>query len=214
MKLAFGWMAAAVLSISCVASNGQISGTAYSVTFDEANSTPTSVPSDATKLATFNATGFNFSENGGNFDVGTFINSGGGISNLTYYGGVTGSETYGLDDTLFEFTGSAQFTNGQNFTVLHDDGVELFVNGVNLLDDPGSTSADLTPFTFSGQTGTYDFDFLYSNSYCCGADFETTLVTSSTIVSTGATPEPSSIALLGTGMLSLAGMVRRRIGSK
>jgi PEP-CTERM motif len=204
--------AAALVLFTGATASAQISATLWSVPFATANDVPTAgnVPGPgAVEWATFNATGFNFVENGGNFDINTFINSGGGISNLTYLNGVNPNANGSLDNVLIQFTGTALFTNGQSFTVTHDDGVQMYVDGVNLLSDPSSTSATTTPFTYTGTTGDFSFDFIYANSFCCGSDFVTTLVTSTTVV--GTTPEPSSIALLGTGMLTVAGVVRRRM---
>ena len=70
--------------------------------------------------------------------------------------------------------------------------------------------------TFAGPTASFTSDSLSLNlanaGYYVGetAVFDLTSEPSGTGGSTSVTPEPSSIALLGTGLLGVAGMLRRR----
>ena len=133
------------------------------------------------------------------------MNSFGAASGISYMNGY--SATSNLTNTLFEFTGTAYFVNGQTFNVYHDDGVNLYVDGVNVLSQPNTTSPITTPYTYTGATGNHSFDFIYANGPPSQADFQTNLVTATTVA---ATPEPSSFALLGTGVLGALGALRRR----
>jgi hypothetical protein len=126
-----------------------------------------------------------------------------GVSGVSFHNGAAGSNT--LDNTLWEFSGTAFFTNGEVFNVGHDDGAIMYVNGSIVLNQPGPTAFVLTPFTYTGPTGMESFQFLYGETNGAPAVFETNLQ------SGGNTPEPSTFALLGTGLLAAAGAIRRRI---
>jgi hypothetical protein len=142
----------------------------------------------------------------GTYTLGGFLASNpAGESGVTYLNGAASTNT--ADNTLWEFTGTALFTNGEVFDVGHDDGTQMYVNGINVLSDPGPTSFALTPFTYTGPTGTFTFNFLYGELDGAPAVYETNLE------SGGNTPEPSSIVLLGSGLLAAAGAIRRRLAA-
>ncbi len=169
-----------------------INGTAYSVSSTVAGSTPSavtlaSVLAGATEWATFTANGIDFSgDAAGAYNLGGFLNSNGVASSITYMNGASASTN--LDNTLWVFTGTATFTNGESFNVVHDDGVNMYVNGSSVLSVPGATAPITSTFTYSGPTGSYNFEFIYTE--CCGgtADFITTLVPSAP----SSAPEPGT----------------------
>lgn len=190
-----------------------ISGTVWS---NQSADVPTSTAgiAAANKSATFTATSLDFCvsalictpPSSGVYNIGGFLASNGGasgVSGISYLNGFNSGST--LDNTLFEFTGSALFTNGQTYTVAHDDGTIMYVNGVAVLSQPGPTSPNVNTYTYTGPTGTFSFDFLYGETNGAPAVYETNL--SGPL---SATPEPGSIVLLGSGLLSAAGMIRRR----
>jgi hypothetical protein len=198
-KLSLGLVAS--IALTQVAAADYINGRAWSVPASTAVNAPTlgGTPGPgATEWATFTANGIDFSgDAAGAYNLGGFLNSGGVASNITYMNGASASTD--LDNTLWEFTGSAFFTNGETFNVVHDDGINLYVNGAAVLLAGGPTGPVPSTFTYTGPTGLHSFDFIYVE--CCGgtADFATTLVPSGP--ATGSTPEPGAGLLLGVFLL-------------
>jgi hypothetical protein len=170
----------------------------WSVPSATANNVPTigNAPgSGATLWGTLDASSIAFSSTGG-YSPGGFLNSLGAASNIIYQNGATAATS--LTNILFEFKGTASFTNGQSFNVLHDDGVNLYVNNQLVLGAPNITGPITTPYTYTGPTG--NFDFIYANGPASQAEFRTNL--SQTLVDSGVL-EPSALLLLAVGLAGI-----------
>lgn len=204
---------AALVALSGTARAGSISGTMWE---GWSADVPTigGLPSAGSAAATFTTNGLDFCSQvtiatctgaSSAYTINGFLNSNGGsngVSGLTFASGKAGTDT--LDNTLWEFTGTAFFTNGETFQVAHDDGAIMYVNGVAVLTAPGPTPPTISTFTYTGPTGTESFAFLYGETNGAPAVFDTTLGVAPSV------PEPSSIILLGSGLFAAAGVVRRR----
>lgn len=201
-----------LLAIPCLAAFLAVTGAAHASTFNgsvwqNATSYPNSLPATTAGLgapsATFNVDSVNFNSNGSaDYTIGSFLTSEGStVSNKSAsFAGLAGNT---LNNTVFEFTGYTNLVAGQTYSVTHDDGAILYINGVAVINAGAPTSAEVSSFVASA-TGTFSVDLLYAEVNGAPA------VLTSNLVAT--TPEPNSFILLGSGLIGVAGLVRRRMG--
>jgi hypothetical protein len=79
---------------------------------------------------------------GGSPTVNAFLLDGGAFNIVAATpGDLTRQLSNGVIGTLIQFTGFVTVTNGQTFTVTHDDGLTLIIGGVNLGFSTGADAA-------------------------------------------------------------------------
>lgn len=117
-----------------------------------------------------------------------------------------GEATNSMNNIFIEFTGLVSVTNGQQFTVTHDDGMTLVIGGLTVVNAPGPTSPNQTIGTYTGPTGNQPFTLVYSEVDGLPAVLQLDLPLS--------VPEPSTNMIAGSGLLLTFGARAMRVVRK
>jgi hypothetical protein len=203
IKMSAVALAALVLSAFGTAEAVPITGGLWAVPEPiSQNAVPGNVPG-ATPDVTFDVNApLNFNATGAS--VGAWLASGGAFNVVE---NTPGALARLMDNsvlgTLVEFIGMVTVTNGQNFTVTHDDGLTLIIGGTNLGFNPGPTAPVVTVATYTGPSGNFPFQLVYGE--CCGGP---AVLQVNLPFQPPAAPEPGTLALMAGGLL--IAMIRRR----
>jgi hypothetical protein len=216
-----GYVAGAVALAALAASAGAASAGAddgsiwLSVPSDSASTIP-GTPPDATFSP--GPIDYNPTDTPAIYTVGPFLNNPTFSNQSAAFvaaGGANANMGSGTGNTFIDITGTVGLLSGANsFVLAHDDGVVLNITGFGtVLNEPGPTAENFSPFTVTnpGPAGNFAFNLQYVE--CCGPP--ATLQWTINDVTVGGVPEPATWAMmfLGVGFIG-AGlrMVRRKDG--
>jgi hypothetical protein len=112
-----------------------------------------------------------------------------------------------LQNTFFKITGTTLALNGESYTITHDDGASLYIDGIKVIQKGAPTPSSISSGTYSGPTGPESFELVYGENNGLPAQLVATLPVPG---ATSTTPLPATLPLLATGLGFLGFLGRRK----
>ncbi len=163
---------------------------------------PATVPVSQADVTFDSPTPFNYSAEG---SVAQWLASGGALSIVENTGGTLASAmSDGEIGTVVRFTGCITVQSDQTFTFLHDDGMYLAINGLDLGFLASPTSPLLETKSYTGPSGTFDFLLVYTENHSGPAVLVGREDGFTTCPDTG-----SSLALMSCALTAIGTLARR-----
>ncbi len=133
------------------------------------------------------------------------------INNAFFPPNGTGPNDYnGFQAAILSGTLTTPIAENISFSISSDDMAFLYLNGQLVCDDGGVHPATAVPCTSAMiPAGVNTLELFYVDLDPVAAVLDFSVTTEN--VTTSGTPEPETFTLLGTGLLALAGLVRRRL---
>ena len=213
---------AVVVLASATSANATYIGRSWVVTGTEApwlGGTEALFPTPTTGLdATFTSTTVNWSNPPGSGSLSNFLHSNPGTTVSTCSTATVGAVTYNCNTDvistgtattqtsttygqIIDIVGTAEtFVAGTTYSITHDDGITVLLDGLPIINSPGPQSGTVSTFTASG---VHNIEILYGE--CCG---NAATLTSNLPANV---PEPGNLGLvLGTLLTGFGLLFRRR----
>jgi hypothetical protein len=170
--------------------------------------------------ATFTSSTVNFMNGFGSGTLRNFITSDAGATigtcTTTTVGAVTyncntdvistgteGTQTATTYGQIIELMGTETFVGGTTYSITHDDGIVLSLDGTVVINS-GVPTASPTTNTFTTTSGTHSIVIEYAE--CCGNP----AILTSNLPANTTVPEPANFALVVGGLLTGVGLLFRR----
>jgi hypothetical protein len=208
----------AVLLLAAPSAWADISGTVYRVQGNWLNAANYLPSSTVTFAGTFTAPGINFvtPTPGGSGDLANFLTSGGAtyssmlytgqvMSNCSSSGPIFTSNCY---STAITITGSQYFLNGASYSLRHDDGVLMQIEGNPFITAAGPVSAQTDSAQFLGVSGVHSYTIYYMAT---NGNPEVLQSSGVGVPVTTNVPDGGTTALLLGFAVSALGLVSRRL---
>jgi hypothetical protein len=118
-----------------------------------------------------------------------------------------------LDNALFEITGVTNVSvANESYTVTHDDGSSLYIDGIKVFSKGSPTSAESSSGTTTAPVGIQSFELVYGEVNGLPAILDATLPQPAVVATT---PLPATLPLLagGLGFIGFLGRKKRKSGA-